>query len=173
MATRLAYSYVVSKPVNCVDVFRPILYCSPLLPKVSLANMTPATRPLRIGFTIFPNAMSLDFIGPLDILSTLSRDDPARPGSIPHVDCVILGDKLEPVKMSNGMGVMPQMTYAQAATEEWDAVLVPGGIGARPWFDTNAACRDFLIKVVPKCRYVFTGKLNSALTMALGQSRRV
>lgn len=115
-------------------------------------------QPLRIAFTIFPEAMSLDFIGPLDILSTLSRDDPSRPESIPHVECIILADSLEPVKMSNGMSVIPQLTFADGAKQSWDAVLVPGGIGARPWFESNKGCRDFLVTVVPKCRYVFTGQ---------------
>lgn len=60
--------------------------------------------------------------------------------------------------MSNGMRVVPQLMYLEAKEQEWDAVLIPGGTGARPWFDSNLGCRDFLIKVVPKCRFVFTGK---------------
>ena len=121
------------------------------------------TQAVRIAFTLFPEAMSLDFIGPLDILSTLSRSDPDRPTSIPPVECVLVGDTLEPVKMSNGMQVVPQMTYSQASEDKrgWDAVLVPGGIGARPWFESNKQTREFLTKVVPSCRFVFTGMFQS------------
>lgn len=133
--------------------------------------MPPLTpQPLRIAFTIFPEAMSLDFIGPLDILSTLSRDDPSRPASIPHVECVLVADSLEAVRMSNGMDAVPQLTFDQAEKEEWDAVLVPGGVGARPWFESNRGCRGFLSAAVPKCRFVFTGtvptfpSLGSAMT---------
>ena len=70
---------------------------------------------------------------------------------------------MESVKMSNGMHVSPQMTYEQAGQEEWGAVLVPGGIGARPWFEGNKQAREFLSKVVPKCQYVFTGKSPTSL----------
>lgn len=113
---------------------------------------------MRIAFTIFPDVMSLDFIGPLDILNTLSRDEPSRPPSIPMVECIIVGDVLGPIKMSNGMQVTPAITFEEASKQEWDAVLVPGGSGARPWYDTNKQCRDFLTLVVPKCTYVFTGE---------------
>lgn len=113
-------------------------------------------KPLRIAFAIFPEAMALDLVGPLDILNTLSRSE-TKPASVPSVECIIVGDSLTPIKMSNGMQVTPELTYEVAQGQEWDAVLVPGGTGARPWFESNARCREFLVEVVPKCRYVFTG----------------
>jgi transcriptional regulator GlxA family with amidase domain len=116
--------------------------------------MTP--KPLRIAITIFPEAMALDWVGPLDILNTLSRPE-TKPPTIPAVECIIVGDSISPIKMSNGMQVTPELTYEVAQNQEWDAVLVPGGMGARPWFESNARCREFLVEVVPKCRYVFTG----------------
>lgn len=127
-------------------------------------------RSLRIAFTIFPDAMSLDFIGPLDILNTLSRDEPSRPSEIPFVECVIVGDKLEPIKMSNGMQVTPAITYDEASNQHWDAVLVPGGQGARPWYETNQRCREFLVQQVPKCTYVFTGKLSVKYRVATDET---
>lgn len=128
-------------------------------------------KPMKIGFTIFPEAMSLDFIGPLDILSTLSRTDPDRPPNIPPVECILLGDTMDPVKMSNGMQVVPQLTFIEAGEQEWDAVLVPGGTGARPWFDSNKQCREFLIKVVPSCRFVFTGMRHLLITTPYVRTR--
>jgi putative intracellular protease/amidase len=120
--------------------------------------MSQSSKTLRIAFPIFPEVMSLDFIGPLDILNTLSREESSRPVEIPTVECVIIGEKLEPIKMSNGMLVTPAITFDEATKQHWDAVLVPGGQGARPWYDTNQSCRDFLVQVVPKCTYVFTGR---------------
>jgi putative intracellular protease/amidase len=115
------------------------------------------TTPLRIAITIFPEAMALDWVGPLDILNTLSKEEGTKPKSIPSVKIVIVGDTLTPIKQSNGMMVTPEITYETARGQEWDAVLVPGGQGARPWYESNKACRDFLVEVVPKCRFVFTG----------------
>jgi putative intracellular protease/amidase len=100
--------------------------------------------------------MALDWVGPLDILNTLSKDE-TKPSAIPSVQCTLVGDEIEIIPQSNGMKVTPEITFDQALKEEWDAVLVPGGQGARPWFETNAKCRDFLVEIVPKCRYVFTG----------------
>lgn len=101
--------------------------------------------------------MALDWVGPLDILNTLSRSESSKPSTIPSVECVIVGDSLTPISMSNGMKVTPKITYEVAQGRPWDAVLVPGGIGARPWFESNARCREFLVEVVPKCQFVFTG----------------
>lgn len=69
--------------------------------------------------------------------------------------------------MSNGMSVVPQMTYdnAMAEDQEWDVVLIPGGSGARPWFESNKGTRDFLVKVGPKCKYVLTGKSLSQIDL--------
>ena len=120
------------------------------------------TAPLRIAITIFPEAMALDWVGPLDILNTLSRDESSKPASIPSVKITIVGDALTPIKQSNGMMITPEITFETAKVQEWDAVLVPGGQGARPWFESNKSCRDFLVEVVPKCRFVFTGTCHSA-----------
>jgi len=114
-------------------------------------------EPLRIAIVIFPEAMALDWVGPLDILNTLSRDEGSKPQSITSVKIVIVGDTLTPIKQSNGMMVTPEITFDTAKGQEWGAVLVPGGQGARPWFESNKSCRDFLVEVVPKCRFVFTG----------------
>jgi putative intracellular protease/amidase len=106
--------------------------------------------------------MALDWVGPLDILNTLSRPE-TKPPTIPPVECIIVGDSMSPIKMSNGMKVTPAMTYDVAQNQEWDAVLVPGGMGARPWIESNVRCREFLVEVVPKCRYVFTGMYSCIL----------
>jgi len=124
------------------------------------------TAPLRIAITIFPEAMALDWVGPLDILNTLSRNEGSKPESIPSVKIVIVGDTLTPIKQSNGMMVTPEITFDTAKGQEWDAVLVPGGQGARPWFESNKSCRDFLVEVVPKCRFVLTGTSCSLIEQA-------
>lgn len=131
------------------------------------------TTPLRIAITIFPEAMALDWVGPLDILNTLSKVEASKPESIPSVKIVIVGDTLTPIKQSNGMMVTPEITYETAKSQEWDAVLVPGGQGARPWYDTNKACRDFLVDVVPKCRFVFTGTSSSSAEQVYDSELRV
>lgn len=111
----------------------------------------------RIGVAVFPNAQPLDFIGPLDVLNSISPDRATTSGHDFSIQSVLLAATMDPVVLNGGMAVVPQMTYDEARKEHWDAVLVPGGRGARPWEDSNKPTRDFLVEVVPKCQYVLTG----------------
>ena len=119
---------------------------------------------LRIAVCIFPAALSLDFIGPHSILDVV-RPSPSRSYAI---QLVILGDSPEPIRLSGGVMMAPEMTYdaAQEPGQQWDAVLVPGGSGARPWHEGNKRCVEFLKAVVPTCEYVMTGGQTQKYTMA-------
>ncbi|MCB2085739.1 MAG: DJ-1/PfpI family protein [Sphingomonadaceae bacterium] len=69
-----------------------------------------------IGIVLFQKVTSLDFVGPLDILS---RNPEARIHLIAHT--------LDPIGADNGMRVIPDTTFADAP--QLDMVLVPGGPG--------------------------------------------
>lgn len=122
---------------------------------------------LRLGVIIFPQVLGLDYLGPLDVLRSLSpeRLASANPDSTFSIKCVVLADTIGPVTMSGGLKVVPDMTFAQAKQEKWDAILIPGGQGSRPWVETNHAAQDFIRTVDPNCKYVLTGKDQLALML--------
>lgn len=115
---------------------------------------------LNLAITLFPGVMPSDFIGPNDVLHSLS------PGNLPSnssysITITTLASTLEPIELSNGIKVVANKTFAEALKDQrrrkWDAVLIPGGRGARPWEEGNKECREFLKVIVPDCKYVLTG----------------
>lgn len=119
-------------------------------------------RHLKVGVVLFEDAFPLDFIGPLDILNTLKPDSDASTASDVSIDSTILAASLDPLRVWGGMKVVPDRTFDEAAAEEWDAVLVPGGRGARPWLESNSGAQAFLKEVVPRTKVVLTGELGSS-----------
>lgn len=147
------------------------------LPKHTPPPRTKMTLPrhLRLAVIIFPNAFPTDFIGPLDILNTLRPDQSAANAHGVSIKTTILAETAEPVVLTGGMRVVPDMTFEQALSVRnghgegepgegdgpdrgWDAVLVPGGGGARPHLESNRAARDFLREIVPSLNVLLTGE---------------
>jgi transcriptional regulator GlxA family with amidase domain len=124
-----------------------------------MSSTVKTPKHFRFAVTVFHNAQPLDFIGPLDVLNSLSPDHHTVPSGYDFsFETVLLAATMEPVTLNGGMAIVPHMTYEQARKEHWDGVLVPGGKGARPGVETNQATIDFLEFVVPKCQYVLTGE---------------
>ena len=115
---------------------------------------------LRVAVTTFPLGLPLDFIGPLDVFNRLAPNRPDASRRDYAIESIILGETLDPVTLSGGMQIIPQMTYNRALEQgqKWDAVLVPGGPGSRPNIDTNRPAKEFLKAIVPSCTYVLTGQ---------------
>ena len=112
---------------------------------------------LRVAIPIFPLVLPLDFVGPLDVFNTIVPEKAAAKGLSFAIKSTIVAQTLDPVHGAAGLKFVPDMTFDAAEEEQWDAVLVPGGSGARPWLDSNKPVREFLVKMVPKCKIVFTG----------------
>ena len=72
--------------------------------------------------------------------------------------CTIAAETMDPVPCSGGLNVVPDMTLDQAEGQKWDAILLPGGAGARPWLGENTSVQEFLKRKVPETEYVWTGE---------------
>lgn len=76
------------------------------------------TEPLRIAVVLFEGFELLDVFGPVQLLQ-----------AVPDVTVVFAGPDGEPVASSQGLEVVPTMSYGQI--ESPDVLLVPGGKGTR------------------------------------------
>lgn len=76
------------------------------------------TKPLRIAVVLFEGFELLDVFGPVQLLQ-----------AVPEVTVVFAGPDGEPVASSQGVEVVPTVSYGQV--EPTDALLVPGGKGTR------------------------------------------
>ncbi|KAK7750048.1 hypothetical protein SLS62_008041 [Diatrype stigma] len=104
--------------------------------------MVNATTPLRIGYVLFPALTALDLFGPLQALNFLSIKQ--------NITLSLISTDLEPVSIdrtildgvSQGMlgssaspyfsqFVLPTHTFTDAALNDLDVILVPGGPGTR------------------------------------------
>ena len=85
--------------------------------------------PLRVAVCLFPLVASLDFVGPMELLSFLFPEHikmgltPPPPYSI---TATYIHVTKEPVVASCGIAIVPAKTYEEA-TEQYDILLVPGG----------------------------------------------
>lgn len=75
----------------------------------------------------------LDFAGPIEILGCISTEMRAKYGSFFNnlPDCAIevtyLSHTIEPVHPLAGPDFVPHKTYSEA-TEQYDIILIPGGM---------------------------------------------
>ena len=76
----------------------------------------------QIGILVFDDVEELDFVGPLEVFGVA-----AELGA----DCriVVLSERLDPVRCYHGLRVAPEQTLDDCG--ELDALIVPGGAGAR------------------------------------------
>src|ERR1700733_4245323 len=74
------------------------------------------TRPLSVGFLIFPQMDQIDFTGPFEVLSRM-------PDTAVHV----VGKELAPVRDVQGLHLTPDVSIREAGT--FDVLVVPGGYG--------------------------------------------
>lgn len=83
----------------------------------------------RVAIVAVPDFELLDVTGPLALLGAATAD-----GSVdgPHVyECRVLGLRPGPVRSSIGTALCIDTTIAETAPEDFDTVVVAGGIGAR------------------------------------------
>ena len=98
------------------------------------------TKPLHIGFVLFPNVTQLDLTGPLQILSRL-----------PEAEVHLVASSLERVSTDAVLTLNPTVTFADCPP--LDIICIPGGFG------TDQAIRDeelvdFVKREGARARYV-------------------
>jgi transcriptional regulator GlxA family with amidase domain len=76
----------------------------------------------EIALVIHNGVQALDVVGPLDVFAEADAMLPIGHG----YRCVLVASSLEPVRASNGMVLMPDLSFAQAA-RDFHTVLVAGG----------------------------------------------
>ncbi len=112
---------------------------------------------LHFAFILFPLAQPLDLLGPLDVLNSLK---PGYHGKDPSpkitITSTIVASTLDAVNLNGGLKILPDMTFEEAQKRNWEGVMVPGGLGVRPRYETNVPAMEFLRVLVPKCTYVLT-----------------
>lgn len=82
-----------------------------------------------ICMLVYPQAQSLDIIGPLEVFALASRqaqdDEPERG---PLYTVRLLAATAAPVELASGMRLLPDATYGDMPTET-DTLLICGGMG--------------------------------------------
>jgi len=122
------------------------------------------TRPtLKLAVCLFPDLTLLDFVGPVQVLALLEpRNIQAHSSLFPmlppvQVEATYFSHNREPVVGDAGPALIPQRTYGEVLDkfEQYDIVLVPGGIRAAP--DTvDLSLLEFLKKQGPGAKYILT-----------------
>lgn len=98
--------------------------------------MSSESKVYTIAICLYPLATTLDFQGPIELLSMFSTPNLERFGQFyetagiktPSIrfDAVTLSHTRDPVPTTSGPFLLPEKTYAEAQ-EQYDILLIPGG----------------------------------------------
>ena len=88
---------------------------------------------LAIGILVFPEVEVLDFAGPFEVFGVASRIAERHIGVASPFQVSLVGASGEPVMARHGLGVCPQVGFANAP--RFDVLIVPGGIVDQPLAD--------------------------------------
>jgi len=89
----------------------------------------------QIAFVLYPGLTPLDLVGPLQVLSTLSR-------FAPEFKTVVVGERIEPMLADNGLKLLPNKTFDEVPHPY--AVIVPGGSAPTLRAMSNETIRNYL-----------------------------
>ncbi|TDL26224.1 class I glutamine amidotransferase-like protein [Rickenella mellea] len=118
------------------------------------------TQHLSLAVCLFPSVTALDYQGPIEVLGFLTPENlEKRKLKTPACTLTVtyLSHTLDPVVPTSGPATLPQLTYDDALKQkiQYDILLVPGGLGARPGAVPDALV-NFLKVQAPGAKYVFT-----------------
>jgi transcriptional regulator GlxA family with amidase domain len=113
------------------------------------------SSPIHVGAILFEGFELLDFFGPLEMFGLL--EDAAR--------ISVVAERVGPIKSSSGPCGFAETTMADAS--EFDALLIPGGIGTRKQM-TNAEFLAELKRLAKASRIVATVCTGSFLLARTG-----
>lgn len=83
-----------------------------------------------IACLIYPDFMSLDAIGPLQVFASANVER-QRQGLPDYYQTLLLAEQAGPVVSSAGIQVIAQRTLSEIQANQIDTLLIPGGIGER------------------------------------------
>ncbi|KAI2615375.1 class I glutamine amidotransferase-like protein [Hypoxylon sp. NC1633] len=144
-----------------------------------LPTSAPQSPPARFAAVLFPGFQALDVFGPLDILNLLSKRTPLTLSLLAStLDSVstntIISPSANPSAKSGGsssnaisQSVLPTQTFAAAAADDVEVLLVPGGFGTRDPANVGPAV-DFVRAAFPRLRYLLTVCTGSAAAAMAG-----
>ncbi|ARP95104.1 DJ-1/PfpI family protein [Bordetella genomosp. 13] len=101
----------------------------------------------RLGVYVYRDAEVLDYAAPYGVLSVARRFDP-------EIDVRAIGDSLQAVSTASGLTILPSCALADAPAI--DALLVPGGPGARQQMH-NRRLHRYIASLPATCLLASTG----------------
>jgi transcriptional regulator GlxA family with amidase domain len=102
---------------------------------------------MNFGFLLFEDLEELDLVGPWEMISIWSKNFGGPE------NCLMIGEKEEPVKCYNGMIITPHVSFSD--TPELDYILIPGGIGTRKEAKNNFLI-DFVANRTKTCKVILS-----------------
>lgn len=112
------------------------------------------SKPLQIGFLIFPRVTQLDLTGPLQVFS-----------SVQGADVHLIWKRIEPVPSDSVLVLTPTVTFADCP--QLDVICVPGGYGTDD-IVTDDEVLDFLRKQAAHAKFVTSVCTGSLVLGAAG-----
>lgn len=83
-----------------------------------------------IACLIYPDFMSLDAIGPLQVFASANIER-QRQGLPAYYQTLLLAEQAGPVSSSAGIQVIADQAFSEIQAKQIDTLLIPGGIGER------------------------------------------
>ncbi|MEN0106949.1 MAG: GlxA family transcriptional regulator [Pseudomonas sp.] len=93
-----------------------------------MAKPLPTESLRRIACLIFPQVMSLDVTGPMQVFASANVER-GRQGLPPAYELMLIGAELDPVPTSAGMRLCVDRRWCDLDLGQLDTLLVPGGLG--------------------------------------------
>ncbi|WP_207885620.1 GlxA family transcriptional regulator [Pseudomonas sp. 30_B] len=104
----------------------------------------------QIACLIYPEVMSLDVTGPLQVFASANVER-QRQGLAPAYELQVLGERAGPVATSAGLRICADMAWRDVDPSALDTLLVPGGVGV-PAQCENAELLRWLAAAEPRVR---------------------
>lgn len=99
-------------------------------------------QPRRIASLIYPDVMSLDVVGPLQVFASANVER-QRQGLPPPYEILVLGEQAGPVATSAGLRIYADAAWRDIDLTGLDTLLIPGGAGVAEQRE-NLALLDWL-----------------------------
>ena len=112
-----------------------------------------------IAFVLYPGLTVFDLVGPLEVLSVLSR-------IVPEFRPVVVAEQAGPVMTDIGVRMVPNATFADLPHP--DAFFVPGGITPTFKAMSNPAIRQYIRTAAHSAQWVVSVCTGALLLVAVG-----
>jgi transcriptional regulator GlxA family with amidase domain len=122
-----------------------------------------AVIPKKLGLLIFPQFETLDVYGPIGLIATRVVNDYYNVTLISGTS----SNPSTPLLSTCQIPTLAEITIDTALTQEWDVILLPGGIGFEQLV-TDTVFLEKLIQLNEKCEIMFTVCTGSFTLAATG-----